>query len=97
MSSSVQLLEVVGCSLRDAMQKQDWEAVARIDLQCRQAIEDAMVDPVDESLLRARMEDLLGLYRQLIEQCQSEKLRVAEELVKLNQSRQSAKVYQLFG
>ena len=40
---------------------------------------------------------LLALYRELLTVCQAEQQRLAGELVQLNQSRQGAKVYQLFG
>lgn len=95
--SSAQALERVEYALRAALEKGDWDSIGTIDQSCRQAIEEAMVDPVDEDALRARMEDLLSLYRQLIARCENEKQRVGVELKKLNQSQQGAKVYQLFG
>lgn len=98
MSTAVQLLEDTGAMLRDALQRKDWEAIGVLDNQCREAVEEAMVEPlVDEVLLRERMESLLDLYRQLVDACRSEQGRIADELVQLNQSRQAAKVYQLFG
>ncbi|MCW5500437.1 flagellar protein FliT, partial [Pseudomonas aeruginosa] len=51
----------------------------------------------DEETLRARMEDLLALYRELIGVCQGERQRLGNDLVQLNQSKQGAKVYQMFG
>lgn len=97
MSSSVQLLEATGSALRDALARRDWEAIGELDAQCRQAVDEAMVDAVrDESLLRERMQELLDLYRELVLTCQSEQRRLAGELVQLNQSQQGAKVYQLF-
>lgn len=97
MSSSVQLLEATGSALRDALARRDWEAIGELDAQCRQAVDEAMVDAVrDESLLRERMQELLDLYRELVLTCQAEQRRLAGELVQLNQSQQGAKVYQLF-
>ncbi|AYC32521.1 flagellar protein FliT [Pseudomonas cavernae] len=98
MSSSVQFLEETGSALRSALASQDWTAIGALDLQCRQAVEEAMVEPArDETLLRARMQELLDLYRQLVTVCQHEQQRLAGELIQLNQSQQGAKVYQLFG
>ncbi|WP_237044991.1 flagellar protein FliT [Aquipseudomonas alcaligenes] len=97
MSSSVQRLEATGSALRDALARQDWATIGELDLQCRQAIDEVMVEAVrDEEALRLRMQELLDLYRELIALCQAEQRRVAGELVQLNQSQQGAKVYQLF-
>ncbi len=98
MSSSVQRLQETGSALRNALTNKDWAAIGELDLQCRQAIDEAMVEAVlDEDVLRARMQELLDLYRELVGVCQAEQQRLARELVQLNQSQQGAKVYQLFG
>lgn len=97
MNSSVQHLQETGIALRDALDKQDWAAIGELDLQCRMAVEAAMVESRDEEQLRSSMESLLALYRQLVAVCQNEQQRLAGELLQLNQSRQGAKVYQLFG
>ena len=97
MSASVQRLQATGAALRDALAKQDWAAIGELDLQCRMAVDAAMVESRDEEQLRGSMENLLSLYRELVTVCQTEQQRLAGELVQLNQSRQGAKVYQLFG
>ncbi|MDX1367057.1 flagellar protein FliT [Pseudomonas sp.] len=98
MSSSVQRLEKTGSALRDALAAQDWAAIGELDLQCRQVVDEAMVESVqDEDVLRVRMQELLDLYRELVDVCQSEQRRLAGELMQLNQAQQGAKVYQLFG
>ena len=56
-----------------------------------------MLDVQDEEILRVRMEELLALYRELIDVCQEERQRLGNDLVQLNQSKQGAKVYQMFG
>ena len=95
--SSVQLLEATGNALRDALARREWSAIGTLDAQCRQAVDEAMVEAVrDEGLLRERMQELLDLYRDLVTVCQTEQRRLASELVQLNQSQQGAKVYQLF-
>lgn len=98
MNSSVQRLEKTGSALRDALAAQDWAAIGELDLQCRQVVDEAMVESVqDEDVLRVRMQELLDLYRELVDVCQSEQRRLAGELMQLNQAQQGAKVYQLFG
>ena len=97
MSASVQRLQATGAALRDALAKQDWAAIGELDLQCRMAVDAAMVDSSDEEELRTGLENLLSLYRELVTVCQTEQQRLAGELLQLNQSRQGAKVYQLFG
>ncbi|MES2819751.1 MAG: flagellar protein FliT [Pseudomonadota bacterium] len=98
MSASVQRLQATGSALREAMANQDWAAIGELDLQCRQAVDEAMVEAVrDEDMLRDRMQELLDLYREMVSLCQREQQRVASEMLQLNQSQQGAKVYQLFG
>lgn len=98
MNASVQRLQETGTAMRQALSIQDWAAIGELDMQCRQAVEDAMVDAVqDEGALRARMQELLDLYKELVSACQFERQRLAGELIQLNQSQQGAKVYQLFG
>jgi len=97
MSPAVQLLEITGSALREALATQDWGAIGALDLQCRQAVDEAMVETGrDEAELRLRMQELVDLYRDLVLVCQSEQQRLAKELLQLNQSQQGAKVYQLF-
>ncbi len=98
MSPSVRLLEATGSALRDALTRGDWSVIGELDHRCRQAVEDAMVEPRENEIeLRARMDELLGLYRELVAVCQAEQRRLGNELLQLQQSRQGAKVYQLFG
>jgi len=98
MNTSVQRLQDTGIAIRQALSSQDWIAIGELDLQCRQAVEEAMVDAADDDgALRARMQELLDLYKDLVSACQAERQRLASELIQLNQSQQGAKVYQLFG
>lgn len=98
MNSSVQRLQATGVALRDALANKDWSAIGELDLQCRMAVDAAMVEGVqDEEQLRANLQQLLDLYRELVSVCQAEQQRLAGELLQLNHSHQGAKVYQLFG
>ncbi len=97
-SSTVEQLQNTSTALRDALAQQDWQAVGELDLQCRQAVDNAMADPHQENdELRERMQDLLDLYRELVSVCQAEQQRIADELRQINQFKQGAKVYQMFG
>lgn len=97
MKSSVQLLETAELALRDALERRDWLAIGELDRRCREAVESAMVEPQEGESLRQRLQELLDLYRQLVEVCQGEQQRLAGELTQLNQGKQGARVYQLFG
>ncbi|KJH80953.1 flagellar protein FliT [Pseudomonas sp. KSR10] len=98
MSAAVKRLEETRSALRDAMAQQDWTAISVLDLQCRQVVEAAMVEPrEDEPALRQRLQELVNLYQELVVTCQTEQRRVADELLQLNQSQRNANVYKLFG
>jgi flagellar protein FliT len=95
-NSSVQQLEATGTALRVALAEQDWAAIGKLDQQCRLAVNLALADNRDQEQLRQSMENLLGLYQELVSTCQSEQRRLAGELVQLNQAQQGAKIYQFF-
>ncbi|CAM5236396.1 flagellar protein FliT [Pseudomonas sp. JL972] len=98
MNMSVKRLEETGSALRNALAQQDWAAISVLDRQCRQAVDEAMSEPErDEVQIRHGMQQLLNLYGELVGACQTERQRIAGELRQLNQARESAKVYQLFG
>lgn len=97
MSASVQLLESTGSAMREALARHDWTVIGELDLQCRQAVEAAMVEASrDESQLREHLQTLLDLYRELVRVCQEEQQKLAGELVQTHNARHGAKVYQLF-
>ncbi|EIK53982.1 signal transduction histidine kinase [Stutzerimonas stutzeri TS44] len=98
MNMSAKRLEETGSALRNALAQQDWAAISVLDRQCRQAVDAAMSEPErDEIQMRQGMQQLLSLYGELVGACQAERQRIAAELQQLNQARQGAKVYQLFG
>jgi flagellar protein FliT len=98
MNSSVQVLEDAGRSLRAALSNQDWESIAVIDQQCREAVEEVAVTlPRNEPLLKEKMQALLEIYKELIDACRSERKRLADEILQVRKSCEGAKVYQLQG
>lgn len=97
-TSTVDQLQHTSTALRDALAQQDWQAIGELDLQCRQAVDCAMADPHQQNdRLRERMQELLDLYRELVSVCRIEQQRIANELRQIQQSKHSAKVYQMFG
>ncbi|MCK9238680.1 MAG: flagellar protein FliT [Thiopseudomonas sp.] len=97
MSAVVLQLQQSGTALREALMNKDWEAIGALDLQCRQAVDDALSDPHSPAEeLREKMQELLELYRDLVSTCQTEQKRIADELVGIQQSKKNAKIYQLF-
>lgn len=97
-TNTVEQLQNTSTALRDALVQHNWQAVGELDLQCRDVVERAMADPHQQTdELRDRMQELLDLYRELVSACQTEQQRIADELLQINQSKKSAKIYQMFG
>lgn len=98
MNAAVNRLKETRAALHEALAQQDWTAISTLDLQCRQVVEAALSQPrEDEAALRLHLEELIELYRELVTTCQAEQKRIAEELTQLNQSKQGAQLYKLFG
>ena len=98
MTLAVQQIEQTRLALGAALAQEDWEAVAQLDLQCREHVDAAMVEPMDDdSELKRSLEGLLVLYRELVQAVTRQREEVAGEIVRVNRSHQGAKVYQLFG
>lgn len=98
MTACLNRLEETRRALHDALSRQDWAAIGLLDRECRQVVDEALRQPVrDESLVRQCLQELLELYQELVSRCQAERQRIAADLRQLNQSRQGAQVYQLFG
>ncbi|MFV3333503.1 flagellar protein FliT [Pseudomonas sp. NY15437] len=98
MTLAVQHIEQTRLALGAALAQEDWEAIARLDLQCRDYVDAAMVEPLDDdSDLKRSLEGLLVLYRDLVQAVTRQREDVAGEIVRVNRSHQGAKVYQMFG
>ncbi|MBB4866179.1 hypothetical protein HNP46_005084 [Pseudomonas nitritireducens] len=98
MTLAVQQIEQTRVALGAALAEQDWEAITRLDLECRVHVDAAMVEPLDDdSDLKRSLEGLLVLYRELVHAVTSQREDVAREIIRVNRSHQGAKVYQLFG
>lgn len=98
MSLAVERIERTRIALDNALAEQDWEAIARLDLECRQHVDAAMQEPLDDdSDLKRSLERLLLLYRALVQQVTLQRQGMAEEIIRVNRSHKGAKVYRLFG
>ncbi|KAF1053169.1 MAG: hypothetical protein GAK43_01546 [Stenotrophomonas maltophilia] len=96
-NSAVERIQQTRMALGTALAQSDWEAVARLDLECRRHVDDALLEPVeDDSELRRSLEELLVLYRQLVTAVTQQREDTAAEIIKVNQSVKGAKVYQMF-
>jgi hypothetical protein len=85
-------------ALVSALADRNWEAIGELDLACRACMEDVMAEAsLDEEALRENLEELLHVYRQLLEVAMGERQAIFEEMSQITQARNAAKVYHLFG
>ncbi|MFJ4545735.1 flagellar protein FliT [Pseudomonas sp. NPDC088885] len=85
-------------ALVSALADRNWEAIGELDLACRSCMEDVMAEAsLDEDALRDNLEELLHVYRQLLEVAMGERQAIVEEMSQITQARNAAKVYHLFG
>lgn len=98
MTLAVERIEQTRAALDTALEQQDWDAIARLDLECREHVDAAMLEPLDDdSELKRSLEGLLLLYRKLVQEVTRQRESIAEEIIRVNRSHKSARVYQLFG
>ncbi|WP_426618074.1 flagellar protein FliT [Pseudomonas rustica] len=85
-------------ALVSALADRNWEAIGELDLACRSCMEDVMAEAsLDEGALRDNLEELLHVYRQLLEVAMGERQAIVDEMSQITQARNAAKVYHLFG
>ena len=85
-------------ALVSALADRNWEAIGELDLACRSCMEDVMAEAsLDEDALRDNLEELLHVYRQLLEVAMGERQAIVDEMSQITQARNAAKVYHLFG
>ncbi|MDB6443589.1 MULTISPECIES: flagellar protein FliT [Pseudomonas] len=98
MSLVLQRIEQTRDALVDALAERNWEAIGQLDMTCRSCMEDALSESgVDEAALRSNLEELLGVYRQLLEAATGERQAIVNEMSQVQQAQAAAKVYHLFG
>lgn len=84
-------------ALLAALGARDWDAISRLDESCRGCIDDMLKAPaLDEAVVKARLEDLLQVYRELLDVTMGERQAIADEMTQINQAKNASKVYHLF-
>jgi hypothetical protein len=85
-------------ALVSALAERNWATIGELDLACRTCMEDVMAEAaLDEVALRESIEELLHVYRELLEVAMGERQAIANEMSQITQARNAAKVYHLFG
>ena len=98
MSAALKRIEETREALVDALAERDWEAIGKLDLACRECVEAVVTEaPADEPGLRSNLEELLGVYRQLIDVASGERQAIVDEMTQLQSAKNASKVYHLFG
>ena len=98
MSLVLQRIEQTREALVGALAERNWEVIGALDLDCRSCMEDVMSEAaVDEVALRDNLEELLGVYKQLLDAATGERQAIVDEMSQITQAQNAAKVYHLFG
>ncbi|MFJ7312492.1 flagellar protein FliT [Pseudomonas sp. NPDC098747] len=85
-------------ALVGALAERNWEAIGELDLACRSCMEDVLSEAsMDEVALRDNLEELLHVYKELLEVAMGERQAIANEMSQITQAQKAAKVYHLFG
>lgn len=98
--SAADRIDYLRDALTAALRQQDWDAIGRLDRECRSLVDAAMLEVVtetEEARLRSSFASLLEIYAIMVETCRNERDRIGAELGSFNRAQQNAKVYQLFG
>ncbi|HDS1800381.1 TPA: flagellar protein FliT [Pseudomonas putida] len=97
MSEVITRIEQTRELLLSALADRNWEAVGELDLECRLRIGDMLTEAEgNEADVRASLEQLLEVYRQLIAVASGERQSLVDEMTKIRQAKNAAKVYHLF-
>lgn len=95
MQEAIEKLESAQTALREALERQDWDAIGELDSLCRQVVDDVMAQGGEgNAQVLARLGELLGLYREVLDACEAEKQQVGSELRQLRQSSAGVRAYQ---
>ena len=98
MSLVLQRIEHTRVALVSALADRTWEVFGQLDLDCRSCMEDVLSEAsLDEAALRDNLEELLYVYKQLLEVAMGERQAIVDEMSQIHQAQNAAKVYHLFG
>ena len=97
MSAALKRIEETREALVGALAERDWETIGKLDLACRACVEDVISDDAPNNPeLRSNLEELLTVYRQLIDTATGERQAIVDEMTQISQAKNAAKVYHLF-
>ena len=98
MSRVLQRISDTRVALVTALAERNCEASGELDLACRSCMEDVLSEAsLDEVALRDNLEELLHVYKQLLEVAMGERQAIVDEMSQITQAQSAAKVYHLFG
>ena len=97
MSAVLERIEQTREALLGALAGRDWETISELDLRCRVCVEDVLAEAAaNEQGVRSSLEELLDVYRQLIDVASGERQAIVDEMKQIRQAKNAAKVYHLF-
>jgi hypothetical protein len=98
MSQALQRIEETREALIDALAERNWDAIGELDVACRECVDEVLSEaPIDEEALRAHLESLLAVYKDLLTVTMGERQAIVDEMSQITQAKSAAKVYHLFG
>ncbi|MBA1192531.1 flagellar protein FliT [Enterobacterales bacterium AW_CKDN230030176-1A_HGKHYDSX7] len=84
-------------ALLAALATRDWEAIGELDLECRVCVDEVLAESaINQQAVKGRLEDLLRVYRQLIDIASDERQSLIAEMTEIRQAQTATKVYHLF-
>ncbi|MBJ9975436.1 flagellar protein FliT [Pseudomonas sp. S75] len=97
MSEVIARIDQTRDALLAAFAERDWAAVGELDLACRVCVEEILAEAHEnDAQVRASLDELLGVYRQLIDVASGERQSMVEEMSQIRQAKNATKVYHLF-
>lgn len=95
--SMAQRVSAARVALADALAREDWKAVAELDLECRACVEAVLSESgIDRDQVREDLEGLLELYRSLVADVSEARQAIAREMSEYRKATSQAKVYSIF-
>lgn len=94
MQEAVKKLESTQAALREALERQDWDAIGELDSLCREVVDEVMAQGEGNAEMLGRLGELLELYREVLVACEAEKQQVGAELRQLRQASAGVQAYQ---
>ena len=94
MQEALEKLASTRTALREALERQDWDAIGELDSLCRQVVDEVMALGEGNAQVIEGLGELLELYREVLEACEAEKQQVGAELRQLRQASAGLQAYQ---